>query len=243
MSRVYSDTVLPEDSGVSQDLNLGAAGDVVTIPTGATLKTNKIVDAGGNNIITSDGSGDLTLNGGFSGNLALLTTNTSSAAASSEFTSLITTAYKMYIFQMIDISVSAANAEFGMQSSDDGGTTWGTQAGCQSYCRAYNAEAGGTPALETYGTGCRNQHTGQMPIPYNQSNAADASFCGYLYLYDPSRSTIYTNYHAAGSYLENGNYLYSPFISGYWGTAAHNAIKFFADSGTFSGTIKMYGLG
>ena len=31
MSRVYSDTVLPEDSGVSQDLTLGTTGDTVQV--------------------------------------------------------------------------------------------------------------------------------------------------------------------------------------------------------------------
>ena len=42
MSRVYSDTVLPEDSGVSQDLTLGTTGDTVQVTSGATLKVNTI---------------------------------------------------------------------------------------------------------------------------------------------------------------------------------------------------------
>ena len=42
MAIVYVDTVVPETSGVSENLNLGAAGDTVTIPAGATLKTNKL---------------------------------------------------------------------------------------------------------------------------------------------------------------------------------------------------------
>ena len=62
MSRIYTDEVLPETSGIGEHLNLGAVGDSVTLPTGAILKTNKIADAGGNNIITSDGSGNLTVN-------------------------------------------------------------------------------------------------------------------------------------------------------------------------------------
>ena len=55
MSRVYSDTVLPEDSGVSQDLTLGTTNDTVQVTSGATLKVNTLKDAGGNTIWTSDG--------------------------------------------------------------------------------------------------------------------------------------------------------------------------------------------
>ena len=65
MSRIYVDTVLPETTGISENINLGSAGDTVTLPTGVTLKTNKLTDAGGNNLITSDGSGNLTLDSDF----------------------------------------------------------------------------------------------------------------------------------------------------------------------------------
>ena len=33
MATVFTDTVLPETSGVNEDLNLGAVGDSVTLPT------------------------------------------------------------------------------------------------------------------------------------------------------------------------------------------------------------------
>ena len=55
MSRVYSDTVLPEDSNVSQDFTFGTTGDAVQVTSGATLKLNTLKDAGGNTIWTSDG--------------------------------------------------------------------------------------------------------------------------------------------------------------------------------------------
>ena len=82
MATLSVDNVLPETSGVSENLNLGAAGDTVTVPAGATLKTNKITDAGGNNVITSDGSGNLTVNGGMQGDIALLSTQTASNSTS-----------------------------------------------------------------------------------------------------------------------------------------------------------------
>ena len=86
MSRVYSDTVLPETSLASEDFTFGTTGDVVQVTSGATLKLNTPKDAGGNTLWTSDGSGNLSsLNAAFSGQPTLLTTNTSTAAASAEF--------------------------------------------------------------------------------------------------------------------------------------------------------------
>ena len=99
MSRVYSDTVLPEDSGVSQDLTLGTTGDTVQVTSGATLKVNTLKDSGGNTIFTSDGSGNLSsINSAFSGGPTLLATNTETNAASSSFTTGIDNTYRVYIF-------------------------------------------------------------------------------------------------------------------------------------------------
>ena len=103
MSRIYVDEVLPETSGVSENINLGASGDVVTLPAGVTLKTNKLTDAGGNNLITSDGSGNLTLDSGFQGAFKLITTNTFTNQAQSDFTSGISTTYNFYTLSLIHI--------------------------------------------------------------------------------------------------------------------------------------------
>ena len=98
MSTVNTDAIKPRDTGL--DITLGAAGDAVLIPTGATLKTNKIADAGGNNIITSDGSGNLTVDSQLKGGEVLLATNTFTDAASSSFTSLIDSTYNVYKFDV-----------------------------------------------------------------------------------------------------------------------------------------------
>ena len=91
MAIVYTDNVLHETSGAAEDLNLGTTGDNVILPAGATLKTNKITDAGGNNIITSDGSGNLTLNSTFAGSFALINTYTPTAVGYAQITGLTST--------------------------------------------------------------------------------------------------------------------------------------------------------
>ena len=105
MSKVYSDTVLPEDSGVSQDLTLGTTGDTVQVTSGASLNVNTIKDAGGNTIFVSDGSGTLSsVNSGMAGKPGLITTNTVTGGASSAFTTGIDSTYKLYIFKFYQIN-------------------------------------------------------------------------------------------------------------------------------------------
>ena len=100
MSRVYSDTVLPEDSGVNQDQTLGTTGDTVLVTAGASLNVNTVKDSGGNTLFTSDGSGNLSsVNAGLTGKPVLITTNTVTDGASSAFTGLSST-YKLYTFEL-----------------------------------------------------------------------------------------------------------------------------------------------
>ena len=47
MSRIYSDTVLPEDSGINQDQTLGTTGDSVVVTAGASLNVNTVKDSVG----------------------------------------------------------------------------------------------------------------------------------------------------------------------------------------------------
>ena len=132
-----------------------------------------------------------------------------------------------------------------MQSSDDAGTTWGTQEGCQSYFRAVEAISGGSSAgLANYPTGTRYQNVNQMPISYSQVSDAYSSYSGYLYLYDPARAAIKTHYHIMGTYVEVGtpDVVTNVMICGWWTQVALTAMKFYSSSGTISGTIKMYGL-
>ena len=118
MSKIYADTIETENSNV--DITLGAAGDAVLIPTGATLKTNTIQDAGGNNIITSNGSGSLTVNSGLGGAVNLLTNNTFTNTEFATFTTLIDSTYDVYLFKYIEINPDTNDQVFNFQASTDG---------------------------------------------------------------------------------------------------------------------------
>ena len=123
MSRVYSDTVLPEDSGVNQDFTFGTTGDTVQVTSGATLKVNTLKDAGGNTIFTSDGSGNLSsMNSGLQGGPALKTTNTVSGGSSSTFTTDIDSSYRVYIFAWNSVNPATDGADWQVNFSSDGGS-------------------------------------------------------------------------------------------------------------------------
>ena len=68
-------------------VTLGAAGDTVGVSATA-LKTNTIKDAGGNTILTSDGSGTLSsVNSAFKGGLNFISSQTASGSVTLSFTS------------------------------------------------------------------------------------------------------------------------------------------------------------
>ena len=54
--------------------------------------------------------------------MTLITTNTSSNAASSSFTSSIDSTYKLYIFKFYDINPATDTENFEFQGSIDGGS-------------------------------------------------------------------------------------------------------------------------
>ena len=65
------------------------------------LKVDQLQDSGGNNLITSDGSGNVTSVGfNNAGGLVLLSSQTASGDASINFTSNIDSTYKIYVFKL-----------------------------------------------------------------------------------------------------------------------------------------------
>ena len=241
MSTITVDTVLPETSGVAENLNLGAVGDSVSI-TG-TLKTNKITDAAGNNIITSDGSGNLTLNSGFQGNYSLLTTNSPSGASASAFTTNIDSTYRLYYITWTGINASTQGASFRFQFTSDG--TNFNIATTMPQWRTYHTETGGTVAGPGSATGV-SQSTSYIQIDGAMDNSSDGSSAGYMYLFNPASTTYVKCFYGQqqGMAYSGGPLSYIAAFGGYVNTtSAVTGVGFNIDSGTFSGSIKLYGIG
>ena len=255
MAIIYTDNVLPETSGVGENLNLGTTGDTVTLPAGVTLKTNKIADAGGNNVITSDGSGNLTVNADKSGNIVLLNSTTATNQAAVNLTSSITgfnTTYKTYIIRLIDLrptSPSGGNTLL-WNGSTDAGSTYAVNH-LNTFIRQYRGATGsgnGGSGATAYNNTFRHElGTGDSEISTADNDNATDCWNGEIYLYNPGSTTYWTNFSFSilGMYVDgSGTSSYWEFGSGYFAvTADIDAVTFKMNSGNLSGTIQLYGMG
>jgi len=245
MSRVYSDTVLPEDSGVSQDITLGITGDTVQVTSGASLNVNTIKDSGGNTILVSDGSGNLSnLNADLAGQApTLITTNTVTNGASSVFTANIDNTYKLYHFTWIDVNAATDDVIWAFNGSTDGGSNYNVTK-TSTFYNTYNDEAGTSQGL-SYNTGKDSaQVTTDQALAYSLGLDADESTSGDLFLFNPSNTSLVKMFYARSSVMSYHNYMRDCLIGGYFNTtSAINAIIWKCSSGNFDGIIKMYGWG
>ena len=174
----------------------------------------------------------------------LITTNTSSGAATSEFTSGIDSTYKLYIFKFYDVNPATDDVTFGFQTSTDGGSSYGMTV-TSTYFRAWHSQDDASTGL-TYDTG-RDiaQGTGQIALTDSIGSDADQSSVGELHLFAPSSTTYVKHFYSTGNSDTHSDHSKNNFGAGYINDAANDvdAIKFYMSSGNFDGTIKMYGVG
>ena len=223
-------------------LNIGASGDSVVIGNN-DIRANTYKDAGGNTLFVSNGSGVLSsVNSGFGDALKLLTASTFTSQTSVSFTSGIDSTYKEYVFKFININPSADSTELRFNASTDGGSSYGITK-TTSFFRAYQYENNSGAAIGYDGGSDLAQSTSPQILVTNIHNAADATACGELHLFNPSSTTYVKNF-----YSQISNMIHWPgndnvFVAGYLNTTSViDAVKFDVDSGTFDGTIKMYGI-
>ena len=174
--------------------------------------------------------------------MTLITTNTSSGAASSVFTSSIDSTYKLFIFKFYDVNPVTDDAHLQVNFSIDGGSNYNV-AKTTTLFIAYNDEADSATNL-VYQTGTDlAQGTGGQPIAPLIGNGGDESAAGELYLFNPSNTTYVKHYHSRVSYYDEDNRAYDVFTAGYFNTTtAIDDIQFKMSSGNFDGVIQMYGI-
>jgi len=226
-------------------VTLGASGDAVTVPAGATLKTNTVKDAGGNTLWTSDGSGTLSsVNAGLSGNMIFISSQTASGSASISFTSGIDSTYDEYVFYFVNLHPATDNVPFTFQASTDGGSNYNVTMTTTAF-RAYHNENDGGAAVSYQTTSDQAQGTGYQQIAfYGVDNDVDSSASGVLHLFNPSSTTYVKHYYSTTQFVGETNYSGNAFSAGYFNTtSALNAVSFkFSSGNTDAGTIYLYGI-
>ena len=231
-------------------VTLGASGDAVTIPAGATLKTNTVKDAGGNTIWTSDGSGTLSsVNTSLSGGMVFISSQTASGVASVEFTSGIDSTYDEYVFYFLDVRPVTVQVKWQFQVNAVGQTGYNEAITSTFWYHAQDEGAGSAASFgPTYNaSNDQAQGTGYQPIAKTIDNEADSSSVGELHIFSPSSTTYVKQFYARMHTMEDSNplsYASMTYAAGYINTtAAIDEVSFNMSSGNIADAkIYLYGI-
>ena len=174
--------------------------------------------------------------------MTLITTNTSSNAASSSFTSSIDSTYKLYIFKFYDINPATDSSNFQVNFSTDGGSNYNaTKTTTVFKSNLYEDGSGGALG---YSTGDDlAQSTDFQPLTSANGNGADESCAGELHLFNPASTTYVKHFYARLNiyvYVDMSRELYT---AGYVNSTDNvDAVQFKMSSGNMDGVIKMWGV-
>jgi len=175
------------------------------------------------------------------GSMTLINTLTASSSANLTFSSGITSAYKEYVFHLINIHPATDTADLFIKFRD--GSTAYDATLTSTVFRSYHGE-NDSGTFEYESSEDVAEGTSGQGIAYNIGNDNDQSVSGYFHLFDPSSTTFVKHFlcrmlNSHGSDLALDNY-----VAGYCNvTAAIDGVQFVFDSGNIdSGIIKMYGV-
>ena len=172
--------------------------------------------------------------------MTLITTNTSSDAATSDFTSGIDSTYKLYIFKFHNLNAASSDPEFMFQANVAGQSGFNETVNSTVF-RAYHDEGDSTANL-AYTTGQDEaEGTGYQCIVRNVQSGADNNASGELFLFNPSNTTYVKHFYATTVSDTEAQHV---FTAGYFNvTGAIDEISFKMSSGNFDGTISLFGVG
>ena len=177
--------------------------------------------------------------------MTLITTNTSSNAASSSFTSGIDSTYKLYIFKFIDVGPATDNADFSFQCNAASGSGYNeTITSTVFYQHANEADDLAENLFLYHASADQAQGTGYEMIGRSRGNAADESTGGELWLYNPSNTTFVKHFQVRTTGSRVNDFSWEVYGAGYVNTtSAIDEVQFKMTSGNMDAIIKMYGVG
>ena len=224
-------------------VNLGASGDAVTLPAGVTLKTNTIKDAGGNTIFTSDGAGNLSsVNSGLQGNMVFISSQTASSSSSLSFTSGIDSTYDEYVFYLTNLNISVNREDFNINFSLAGSFS-SLNMTTTMFVQRHDEDGSNGSLFYQTNADLANATNQKIADSSALGNGSDESISGTLHLFAPSSTTYVKQFYfrtIANSYVPG---VTSAMVGGYVNnTGAITQVQFAPSSGTFDGTIAMYGI-
>ena len=191
----------------------------------------------------------ITSTGLTAGAMTLIKEQTASSSSTISFVHgtsdvVLDSTYPIYIFKFININPSADEAEFLCNGSIDAGSNYNVTKTTTSF-RSYHQEDDSSQGVDYVAGEDLAQSTSAFKLAYAVGNAADESNCGEMWLFNPS-STTYVKHFIARNHFYHGyssGYSVDHYSAGYFNnTNDVDAIQFSVNSGTFDGTIKLYGI-
>ena len=176
--------------------------------------------------------------------MTLLTTNTSSNDATSDFTSSIDSTYKLYIFKFYDVNPATDDVDFGFQVNAAGASGF-NEVITSSFAHAFHAEDdSGTPGFNYHTSHDQAQGTAFQNLTYDCGSDADQSSAGTLFLFNPSNTTYVKHFYSRTITSVHFNHTKDAHVGGYINVAlAIDEVQFKMSSGNMDSVIKMYGVG
>jgi len=177
--------------------------------------------------------------------MTLITTNTSSNAATSDFTSGIDSTYKLYIFKFYDVNAATDTADFRFQANAVGASGY-NETITSTYFHAIHDEADSTTSLAYVPDADFDQAQGTAFQTLNNytGSGSDESCAGTLWLFNPSNTTYVKHFYARVIQTRSDDMADDQYVAGYFNiTGAIDDIQFKMSSGNMDGVIKMYGVG
>ena len=180
------------------------------------------------------------------GKMTLIKEQTASSSSSISFVDgsssvVLDSTYPIYVFKFINIHGSVNASYFNFNFSTDGGSNYNVSK-TSTYFNSSHNESDSSASLGYNTSGDLANGTGDQNIYRGLGSGSDESLSGYSVLFNPSSSVFVKHFlnqvqNYGSSFSANG------FTAGYGNTASPiNAVIFKVSSGTFDGTIKLYGI-
>ena len=168
----------------------------------------------------------------------LLETIVASGDSTVEFATGIDDTYSRYAIVCDEGTVGTDGADLRGRVSTDGGSTWEAGGGTYRYAMHYVSSGGG----HTIG-GSAGQSELRLGAHSGVGNHSTEAFTLYLEIYKPSNTTHYTRMYTRFIHNSASNDLIMQEGTMDWiGVAAVNGFQLYFNTGTFSGTFKLFGI-
>jgi len=178
------------------------------------------------------------------GSVVLLSSQTATSSTSIDFTSGIDATYGEYIFRFYNMNPEYENtASFVFNGSIDGGSNYNVTK-TTTFFRALHYEDNSAADLAYSTSGDIAQGTGNQYLAREVEHLADGSCVGELHLFNPASTTYVKQFYATINSNNSANSSRNSFVAGYFNDADDNidAMTFKFSTGSFSGTIKLWGV-